>query len=72
MNKNQRRRKALKIQVSRALKDEIKGLSTVMQNVLIDDLVTAFESRFAVLNKAELKVQLNLECNMIDRVAVPQ
>ena len=72
MNKNQRRRKALKIQVSRALNDEIKGLSTDMQDVLIDDLITAFESRFAVLNKAESKVQLNLESNMIDRVAVPQ
>ena len=71
MNKNQRR-KALKIQVSRALNDEIKGLSTVMQDVLIDDLITAFESRLAVLNKAESKVQLKLECNMIERVAVPQ
>ena len=72
MNKNQRRRKALKIQVSRALNDKIKGLSTVMQDILIDDLVTAFESRFAVLNKAESKVQLNLECNVIERVAVTQ
>jgi hypothetical protein len=72
MNKNQRRRKALKIQVSQALSDEIAGLSTVIQDVLIDDLVTAFESRFAVLNKAESKVQLNLECNVIERVAVTQ
>jgi hypothetical protein len=72
MNKNQRRRKALKIQVSRALNDEINGLSTVLQDVLIDDLITAFESRFAVLNRAASKVRLNLGYNMIDRVAVPQ
>jgi hypothetical protein len=61
-------RKALKIKMLQALKEEVKALSTQMQDILIDDLVTAFESRFAVLNK----VQSNLECTVEVGVEVPQ
>jgi hypothetical protein len=68
MIKNQQNRKALKIKMSQALKEEVEALSTQMQDILIDDLVTAFESRFAVLNK----VQSNLECTVEVGVEVPQ
>jgi hypothetical protein len=68
MIKNQQNRKALKIKMSQALKEEVEALSTQMQDILIDDLVTAFESRFAVLNK----VQSNLECTVEVGVKVSQ
>jgi len=60
VNNVKQNRKALKIKVSQALRNEVKALSAPMQEILIDDLVTAFENRFAVLNKA----QLNLECTV--------
>ena len=72
MNQNQRNRKALKTKFSQALNEEVKGLSSVMQAVLIDDLITAFENRFAVLNKAQSKSQSNLECNVTVGVEVLQ
>jgi hypothetical protein len=72
MNQNQRNRKALKTKFSQALNEEVKGLSSVMQAVLIDDLITAFENRFTVLNKAQSKMQPNLECNVSVGVEVLQ
>ena len=34
--------------------DNIKGLSTELQQILIDDMVTAFENRLNVLNRAQV------------------
>ena len=56
--KTSKNRKQLKNKMSEALSDNINTLSTEMQDILIDDLVTAFENRFEVLNDA----QLNLYC----------
>jgi hypothetical protein len=64
MTKNQRNRKALKTKVLEALNVEVKGLSPAMQSVLIDDLVTAFESRFDVLSKAQQKMTPTLAANV--------
>jgi hypothetical protein len=72
MNQKQPNRKALKTKFSQALNEEVKGLSSVMQAVLIDDLITAFENRFAVLNKAQSKMQSNLECKVMVGVEVLQ
>jgi hypothetical protein len=72
MNQKPRNRKALKTKISQALNEEVKGLSSVMQAVLIDDLVTAFENRFTVLNKAQSKSHSNLECNVMVGVEVLQ
>jgi hypothetical protein len=72
MNQKPRNRKALKTKFSQALNEEVKGLSSVMQAVLIDDLITAFENRFDVLNKAQSKSQSNLECNVMVGVEVLQ
>jgi hypothetical protein len=44
-----RERSTIKKKMAKALYDEIKPLPVEMQNILIDDMVTAFESRLAVL-----------------------
>jgi len=43
-------RKELKKKMGKALRDRIKPLPTELQDILLDDLITAFESRLAVLN----------------------
>ena len=44
--------------MTEALNGNIKTLSAEMQEILVDDLITAFENRFEVLSGA----QLNLNC----------
>ena len=61
-------RKQLKSKMAEALNDNISTLSASMQDILLDDLVTAIESRFEVLNRA----QLNLYCFAEIGVKVPQ
>ncbi len=68
MNDLKQNRKALKTKISQALGSEFKGLSASMQEILLDDLVTAFESRLAVLNKA----QSSLECTVAVELEVAQ
>ena len=51
-------RKQLKTKIAEDLNDNISTLSDSMQDILLDDLVTAFESRFKVLEQA----QVNLHC----------
>jgi hypothetical protein len=53
---------------AQALNEEVKTLSTQLQDILIDDLITAFENRFVVLNKT----QSNLEFTIEVAVKVPQ
>jgi hypothetical protein len=50
-------RKKLKNKMAQALDDTIKDLSVGMQDILLDDLVTAFENRLAVLNQAQSNSQ---------------
>ena len=45
-------RDELETKMAVVLKEEIKGLSTEFQQILIDDMVTAFENRLNVLNRA--------------------
>jgi hypothetical protein len=51
-------RKSLKMKMAEALNGNIKTLSSEMQEILLDDLVTALESRVEVLSNS----QLNLRC----------
>jgi hypothetical protein len=44
-----RERRNLKKKMAQALNDEIKSLSVEMQDILLDDMVTAFETRLVVL-----------------------
>jgi hypothetical protein len=60
-------RKDLKYKMAEVLNDNIQMLSSSMQDILLDDLITAFESRFDVLSQA----QLNLHCFLGMEVKVP-
>jgi hypothetical protein len=49
-------RKQLKNKIADALSGNIETLSTEMKEILVDDLVTAFENRYEVLSEAQLKL----------------
>jgi len=48
-------RKALEAKLATVFTEKVTGLSTELQEILLDDLVTAFENRLKVLNKADDK-----------------
>jgi hypothetical protein len=50
-----KQRKQLETKMSSVLKENIKELSTELQKILVDDLVTAFQNRINVLIKAQKK-----------------
>jgi len=50
-----KKRKQLQSKLKQALKTEIKTLSTEMQQILCDDLVTALQNRLTVLAKVKPK-----------------
>ena len=45
-------RDALEAKMADVFGEKIKELSTVLQQILMDDMVTAFENRLNVLNRA--------------------
>lgn len=49
-------RATLENQMATVFADKIKVLSTDLQKILIDDMVTAFENRLKVLNKAQRNI----------------
>ena len=51
-------RKELKHKMAAVFSEKIQTLSPDLQDVLLDDLVTAFENRLNMLNRA----QLNMQC----------
>jgi hypothetical protein len=50
-----KQRKELETKMAKVFKTNIKGLSTELQRILLDDLVTAFQNRINVLNRAQEK-----------------
>ncbi len=48
-------RKELEAKMASVFGEKIKKLSTELQKILLDDMVTAFESRLNVLNRANAK-----------------
>ena len=50
-----KQRKDLEAKMSKALKQNIKALTTELQKILVDDMVTAFQNRINVLNRAQAK-----------------
>jgi hypothetical protein len=48
-------RKELEANMTTVFGERIKGLSTELQEILLDDMVTAFENRLIVLKRAEVK-----------------
>jgi hypothetical protein len=45
-------RKELETKMATVFGEKIKGLSTELQEILLDDMITAFENRLNVLNRA--------------------
>ena len=50
-----KQRKDLEAKMSMALKQNMKALTTELQKILVDDMVTAFQNRINVLNRAQAK-----------------
>jgi hypothetical protein len=50
-----KQRKALEDKMAKTFKENLKGLSTELQGILVDDLVTAFQNRINVLIRAQRK-----------------
>ena len=48
-------RKELEAKMATIFRENIKGLSTELREILLDDMVTAFENRLKVLNFAHAK-----------------
>jgi len=43
--------------MAKVFKENIKGLSTELQKILVDDLVTAFQNRINVLNRKKTELE---------------
>lgn len=54
-------RKALISKMAEALNDEIKMLPVGMQEILLDDLVTAFQNRVKVVKEATSNLEYYVE-----------
>lgn len=52
---NIKERIELQSRMAKVFKTNINGLSTELQEILLDDLVTAFQNRINVLNHAQAK-----------------
>jgi hypothetical protein len=50
-----KQRKELENKLAKVLKGSMKELSTELQKIMLDDLVTAFQNRINVLNRAQRK-----------------
>jgi hypothetical protein len=50
-----KQRKELETKMTKVFKENIKELSTELQKILLDDLVTAFQNRINVLIRAQEK-----------------
>jgi hypothetical protein len=48
-------RKEIETKLANVFQSEIDGLTTELRKILIDDMVTAFENRLNVLNRATQK-----------------
>ncbi|MGD0406342.1 MAG: hypothetical protein ABSB10_06810 [Candidatus Bathyarchaeia archaeon] len=48
-------RKELEAKLANVFQEKINGLSTELREILLDDMVTAFENRLIVLNRASRK-----------------
>ena len=66
---NPKSRKELRHKMLAVFCEEIEKFSTELQQILLDDLVTAFENRLNVLNRAhstlEFEVAESVECETL-------
>ncbi len=61
-------KKTLKAKMAVALNDNISTLSSEMRNILVDDLICAFENRLKILSKADSNVNLSVNIEDIEIV----
>ncbi|MGQ9625172.1 MAG: hypothetical protein ACUVUF_00830 [Candidatus Bathycorpusculaceae bacterium] len=54
-NLTSKQRKELEAKIAKTFKENLRGLSTELQKILIDDMVTAFQNRINVLMRAQAK-----------------
>jgi hypothetical protein len=52
-------RKRIKAKMAEVFKENLAGLSTEFQKILLDDLVTAFQNRINVLKRVQAKRAAN-------------
>lgn len=65
-NISPKRRKALAKKIGKVLNEDIRMLSNEMQEILLDDLVTAFLNRLDVLTRtknSQIKRDLTIRCS---------
>jgi hypothetical protein len=67
---NNTSRKALKSKITKALNNEIKTLPTEMQEILADDLVTAFQNRIKIIKQATTSSTTTLDMEYLVEVGV--
>ena len=53
-------RNELKLKMATIFGEKLQTLSTELQEILLDDLVTALENRLKVLNRAQSNVKLDI------------
>lgn len=58
-----KQRKALIAKIGSIFSDDICGLSKEAQQVLLDDLVTAFQNRLSVLTRVQKEEATILDCS---------
>jgi hypothetical protein len=51
----EKERKEIEAKLANVFDEEINSLSTELREILLDDMVTAFENRLNVLNNATIK-----------------
>ncbi len=56
-----RNRREIEAKMARVFSENLKLLPKALQKILVDDLVTAFESRFSVLNKSQSSLTVQVE-----------
>ena len=49
-------RRELEAKMASVFGEKLKEISTELQKILLDDMVTALENRLKVLNRADLKI----------------
>jgi hypothetical protein len=69
--KNQRR-KNLTIKMAQVFNDEIQMLPKEMRNILLDDLVTAFENRLKAMQRRRIDTEMQLLIANVERYEVFQ
>jgi hypothetical protein len=67
-----KRRKDLKIKMAQVFNEEIKMFPKEMRDILVDDLVTAFENRLMALQRRRIDTEMQLLIANVERYEVLQ